>query len=209
MADVPALPTDGNGRARVSLDPRYVSACFITKDAVYPKEISDHVMSIGFGECLFLTNCPSPHLKQRLFEKASCDYLYYQDDDCIAPISLLLHWAKPEQITCAMKPHHLESYKNTRIALLGWGSLFPKSTIKVLEQYRRVFGEDAVFKRESERIMTYLSFPQERLDFPIVDLPSAYAADRLSMQPDHYSYIPIVEQRCAALAHASHTPCLA
>lgn len=201
MAEIPSVPTDGtcHGGARVSLDPRYVSACFITKDAVYPKAISDHVMSIGFGECLFLTNCPSPHLKQRLFEKAAHDYLYYQDDDCIAPISLLLQWAKPDIITCAMKPSHLESYKNTRIALLGWGSLFPKRTITVLDAYRKVYGEDAVFKRESERIMTWLSFPQERREFPIVDLPSAFAADRLSMQPDHYSYITVVEQRCAEL----------
>ncbi len=98
-----------------------------------------------------------------------------------------------------MKLHHLDSYKNTRIALLGWGSIFPKSTIKVLDEYRKVYGEDAVFRRESERIMTWLSYPQQRLELPIEDLPSAFAPDRLSMQPGHYDYIPLVEQRCATL----------
>ncbi len=183
----------------MSLNPRYVSACFITKDPIYPPSIVEKVMAVGFGECLFLTNCPSPHLKQRLFEKASCDFIYYQDDDCLAPIAQLFEAAVPDRITCAMKAHHLEAYKNTRIALLGWGSIFPKRTITVLDQYRAVYGEDQVFQRESERIMTWLAWPQLRLDLPVVDLPSAFAPDRLSMQPDHYSYIPIVEERCMTL----------
>jgi hypothetical protein len=98
-----------------------------------------------------------------------------------------------------MKPSHLASYAKSRIALLGWGSIFPKRTIQVLEQYRAVYGEDHVYKRETERIMTWLAYPQTRLDLPIEDLPSAWAPDRLSMQPGHYDYIPLVEQRCAAL----------
>ncbi len=181
------------------LDPRHVSAIFITKDQVYPPEIVEHVMRIGFGELLFLTRCDSPHLKQRLFEKAQHDYLYYQDDDCLAPIPQLLEQCQPGVITCAMKPGHLRAYADKRIALLGWGSIFPKSTIKVLDPYRDVWGEDALFRRESERIMTSLAYPQQRLDLPIVDLPSAMAPDRLSMQPGHYDFIPMVEARCAEL----------
>lgn len=186
----------------MSLDPRHVSACFITKDAQYPPSIVERVMSVGFGEYLLLTNCDSPHRKQELFAKAKYDYLYYQDDDCHAPINQLLEAVdtdKPWQITCAMKPSHLKAYANSRIALLGWGSVFPKSTIHLLNKYRDKYGEDHVYRRESERIMTWLTYPQQRLDLPIEDLPSAWAPDRLSMQPDHYSYIPIVEQRCAEL----------
>ncbi len=183
----------------MSLHPRHISAIFITKDSVYPQVIVDRVMGIGFGEYLFLTNCDSPHRKQELCAKAQHDYLYYQDDDCIAPIEALLDAAVPDRITCAMKASHLAAYANSRIALLGWGSIFPKRTIQVLDQYRAVYGEDAVYRRESERIMTWLSWPQARLDLPITDLPSAYAPDRLSMQPDHYSFIPMVEERCARL----------
>lgn len=183
----------------MSLSPAHVSACFITKDPVYPAQIVERVMRVGFGECLFLTHCDSPHRKQELFQKAKYDYLYYQDDDCLAPIDDLLAHAVPDRITCAMKPSHLAAYRHSRIALIGWGSLFPKRTIDVLDQYRAVYGEDHLYRRETERIMTCLSFPQLRLALPIEDLPSAYAPDRLSMQPDHYSYIPLVEQRCADL----------
>lgn len=184
----------------MSLDARHISAIFITKDQVYPPAIVMRVMAIGFGECLFLTNCDSPHRKQELFRKAKYDFIFYQDDDAITPIQALLDAAVPDQITCAMKPSHLKAYGQSRIALLGWGSLFPKRTIDVLQQYRAVYGEDTIYKRESERIMTWLSWPQQRLELPIEDLPSAFAPDRLSMQPDHYTYIPIVEERCAAIA---------
>lgn len=184
----------------MSLNPVQVSACFITKDPVYPSVIVERVMAIGFGECLFLTNCDSPHRKQELFAKAKFDWIYYQDDDAICPIDELLAAAVPGQITCAMKPGHLTAYARSRIALLGWGSLFPKWTIDVLDQYRAVYGEDALYRRETERIMTWLAWPQQRLELPIEDLPSAFAPDRLSMQPGHYDYIPIVEARCANLA---------
>lgn len=183
----------------MGLAPRVISACFITKDPTYPPEILAQVHRVGFGELLFLTSCDSPHRKQALFEKAAHDYIYYQDDDCIAPIPELLLQCRPGVITCAMKPSHLEAYKNSRIALLGWGSIFPKSAIVALDRYRAVYGQDHVYRRETERIMTYFNFPQVRLNLPITDLPSAWAADRLSMQPGHYDFIPVVEERCAAI----------
>jgi hypothetical protein len=98
-----------------------------------------------------------------------------------------------------MKAQHLRAYACSRIALIGWGSIFPKSAIKVLDLYRAEHGEDFLYKRETERIMTWFNFPQNRLELPITDLPSAMAPDRLSMQPGHYDYIPMVEARCLAI----------
>lgn len=185
------------------MEAKNISACLITKDAVYPERILMRVAQVGFGELLVLTNCDSPHRKQELFAKAKFDYVYYQDDDCIAPIAQLLEQSLPDIINCAMKTGHLASYATSRIALIGWGSIFPKSVINVLDRYRAVHGEDFLYMRETERIMTSLSFPQNRLDLPITDLPSAFAADRLSNQPGHYEYIPKVVERCAALLEAS------
>lgn len=181
------------------IDPKNISACFITKESRYPKEILPSIFNYPWGEILILTHCESPHLKQELFEKAKHEYLFYCDDDCIPPIDKLLPLAKPGVITCAMKTHHLQAYSRSRIALLGWGSIFPKSAIDVLDLYRAEYGEDDLYRRETERIMTYFNYPQVRLDLPIVDLPSAFGPDRLSMQPEHYQKIPIVEQRCALI----------
>ncbi len=182
------------------IDPVHVSACLITKEDRYHREIIDSVTAWPFGEILILTHCDSPHRKHELFEKAKFDYLYYQDDDCLSPIGPLLREAQAGIITCAMKPFHLRKYKESRIALLGWGAVIPKSTLGMLDYYRAAYGEDDVFCRETERILTWFNYPQRRLALPIVDLATAWAPDRLSNQPKHYDYIDIVEQRCAAIA---------
>ncbi len=177
------------------------TACLITKNRTYPEEILKEVSKYPFGEISILTSCDSPHRKQELFAKAKYPWIYYQDDDCIAPIEELAKHVK-WGVNCAMKTVSLNSYRNSRIALLGWGSFFPKEVINVLDVYRKKYGEDFYYKRETERIMTYLSFdkyPQNRVDLPIHDLPWAMASDRLSMQPDHYSYIQKVEDLCAPL----------
>jgi len=176
-----------------------ISACFITKDSVYPKEIIDHVFQFPFGEFLFLTKCDSPHRKQELFQKAKYEYIYYQDDDAICPIKELAEQSQEGIINCVMDQGHIDQLVNSKIALLGWGSIFPKETIKVLDKYREKFGEDFLYKRETERIMTTLSYPQNRLCLPITNLPSAFAPDRLSNQPGHYDYIGMVEERCKLL----------
>lgn len=182
------------------IDPRSVSAVLISKDPVYPAEVLAHTCSFPFAEVLIFTGCDSPHRKQELFEKAKYPYIYYSDDDCIAPIAEVLDQAVPGIITCAMKPAHINSYSRSRIALLGWGSVFPQKAIVELSHYRDEYGEDDVYKRETERIMTWFNYPQLRLALPIEDLPSAFAADRLSNQPNHYNYIPLVEERCRSIA---------
>jgi hypothetical protein len=182
------------------IDPSSVSLALISKESVYPREILINAATVGFGEILILTNCDSPHRKQELFQKAKYETLAYQDDDCLAPWIPLLAAADPRTITCAMKPFHIEKYRTSRIALLGWGSIIPKISIYALDHYRAEFGEDEVYRRETERIMTWLNYPQIRLPLEIIDLPSAMDATRLSSQPGHYNYIQIVEDRCRQIA---------
>lgn len=190
----------------MGLDPRHISACLITKDPVYPPAILEALRPIGFGEILIETNCPSLHHRYQVAASASKEYVYVQDDDCLAPIPELLALPVDEGITCAMKPGHLAGYRNTRIALVGWGAIFPTPLLGVLDQYRTVYGEDALFQREADRIFTYLNFPQRRLALPIEDLPSAWAPDRMWREPTHAISLAQVEARCAALM-AESVPC--
>lgn len=100
-------------------------------------------------------------------------------------------------INVAMKESHYESYRYNRATMgLGWGAFFPSRILDTLKEYTDVYGEDEVYKRETERIFTYLNYPQKRLILPIQDLPSAFADDRLWKQPEHQKYKQIAEDRC-------------
>lgn len=180
-----------------------VSCCLITKDPVYPKEILDRLMKLPFGEFLILCNSDSPYRKHELFAKAKHDWLYYQDDDAICPVEELAKESEEGVITLAMKQGHFEAYKNTRMTMgIGWGAFFQKQGLSRLSAYVNVYGEDFLFKRDTEKILTSLWYPQKRLVLPIEDLPSATAPDRLWREPEHYNYGNLCEQRCTPLVSA-------
>lgn len=182
------------------IDLSQVSACLNTKEVIYPEQVLNSVVEYPFGEILILTHSDSPFRKYELFHKAKYDLIYYQDDDAICPIEEIAILSDPMMINIPMKPGHVEAYKNRRMTMgLGWGSIFPKSILTSLKKYTDAYGEDDVFKRETERILTYLNYPQNRLSLPIKDLPSAYAEDRLWRQPHHHEFAQLVEERCKNL----------
>lgn len=182
------------------IDLKEVTCCLITKEKEYPQEILDHINELPFGEVLILTESDSPYRKHELFAKAKNELIYYQDDDAICPIEQLAEVADPDRISVAMKEGHFRAHFGNRATMgLGWGAFFPKRLLSCLKQYTDVYGEDDVYKRETERIFTYLCYPQNRKVLPIVDLPSAFAEDRLWRQPEHNQYKQIAEQRCKEL----------
>lgn len=182
------------------IDLKEVSCCLITKEIAYPLQILTEISKYTFGEILILTHSDSPYRKYELFNKAKHDYIYYQDDDAICPISEIIALSKPNIINVAMKPEHFQQYSGMRMTMgLGWGCIFPKKMLDSLQKYTDKYGEDDIYKRETERILTYLNYPQNRLVLPIIDLPSAMAPDRLWRQPQHYDNIKIVEERCKIL----------
>jgi hypothetical protein len=182
------------------IDITKVSCCLITKEDIYPKEILDHLLQFPFGEILILTHSDSPFRKHELFNKAKFDLIYYSDDDAICPVQKLIEQSYPDVVNVAMKEGHYLAHKDNRATMgLGWGAIFPKALLENLKKYTDVYGEDEVYKRETERIFTYLTFPQNRLVLPIQDLPSAYNSDRLWRQPEHINFKKIAEERCKDL----------
>lgn len=177
-----------------------VSCCLITKDSTYPIEILNHLSQFPFGEILILTHSDSPFCKHELFKKAKFDLIYYQDDDAICPVLELAKQGEKDIVNVAMKEGHYVAYKDNRATMgLGWGAIFPKALLEILKKYTDIYGEDDVYKRETERIFTYLTFPQNRLVLPIQDLPSAYNEDRLWRQPEHNQFRFLAEHRCKTL----------
>lgn len=182
------------------IDLTQVSCCLNTKDAVYPWNILRHLSQFPFGEVLILTHSDSPHRKYELFNKAKYDLLYYQDDDAFCPVEELRQLSEPFKINVAMKQSHYDSYRELRMTMgLGWGSFFPKAILKHLDRYTNVYGEDELFKRDTEKILTHLVSPQNRFVLPITDLPSATAEDRLWRQPEHWTNMELIKERCATL----------
>lgn len=182
------------------IDLSKVSCCLITKDTTYPLEILEHIQQFPFGEILILTHSDSPHRKYELFKKAKFDLIYYNDDDAICPIEQLLELSDPNMINVIMKEGHFEAHKDNRATMgLGWGAIFHKDFLQTLSQYTDIYGEDDVFKRETERILTYLNYPQNRIIGYVEDLPSAYAPDRLWRQPEHGQFKYLAEERCRAI----------
>ena len=184
------------------IDLKKVSACLITKEAYYPRELIGSITAHPFGEIMFLMNCDSPYRKYELFAKAKYDLIYYSDDDALCPILQLSQLADPDKINVAMKEGHYQAHKDNRATMgMGWGTIFPKSVLQSLKLYTDIYGQDEVFKRETERILTYLNYPQNRLILPIHDLPSAWGEDRLWRQPNHNQSKLIAEQRCKQILH--------
>jgi hypothetical protein len=182
------------------VDVSKVSLCLNTKEKIYPQKILDSVANLGFGEILIKTGSDSPYCKYELFEKAKYDLLAYQDDDAICPWKEIIKQSKPDMINLAMTEHHFDVYDKGRMTMgLGWGSIFPRSVLKELKRYTDKYGEDELFKRDTEKILTELVYPQNRLILHIESLPSAMNPDRLSFQPQHYSNKAIIEERCRML----------
>lgn len=182
------------------IDLRKVSCCLNTKEKEYPMAILNHIKQFPFGEVLIATGSDSPYKKYELFAKAKYDLIYYQDDDCIAPINELVQSCKADMINISMDTPKIEQYKNLRMTMgFGWGSIFPKSILKELKRYTDEYGEDELFKRDTEKILTELVYPQNRVVSFHQDLETAMASDRLWREPNHWSNMKLIQERCKSL----------
>jgi hypothetical protein len=118
--------------------------------------------------------------------KARNDTIYVQDDDCIIDVQTLYDHYDGTKLVNGMKESHIKAYSG-RDSMVGWGTFFDKSWIKVLDKYIEVYGEDDVLIRESDRIFTSL-VPRETIIMDIKEFPSAYSDEALYRQPDHQNY---------------------
>lgn len=182
------------------IDLSKVSACFITKENLYPQEILNHISKFPFGEILILTHSDSPYRKYELFEKAKFDLLYYNDDDAICPIQDLVEKSIPDMINVSMDPPKIEQYEDLRMTMgFGWGAIFDRKILKNLEKYTNIYGFDELYKRDTEKILTQLVYPQNRIVSFHQDLPSSMAPDRLWQQPEHWSNMDLIVERCSSV----------
>ena len=90
--------------------------------------------------------------------RASNDIIYTQDDDCLIDnIKELISLYEEDTIIANANPPSIRKYKDTGICLIGYGSIFNKSLIGKMENFRIKLGDDDLFNREADRIFTYFN----------------------------------------------------
>jgi len=117
--------------------------------------------------------------------KAKYDIIYTQDDDCIVDLQPLIDNYRKGVIVNAMKPEKMEEY--TDMTLIGWGAIFDKSLIKVLDGWE----QDELFLRECDRVFTALN-KRHSIPMKIKDL---YQGNRMSEESRHWDDLKKIRAR--------------
>lgn len=103
--------------------------------------------------------------RYQLAEKATNNFIYTQDDDCIVK-NLDVVYGQYMKNTDRICHSGIEDYEkvlknNTygehQMAMFGWGAFFKKDKISVLQKYIDKYGKDYIFMRETDRIFSILS----------------------------------------------------
>lgn len=153
--------------------------------------IETHLRSFSeINEVIIWDNTKENHINYGRYLgaiKAKNDIIYTQDDDCIVNNirSLIDKW-DGKRIVNLLKPSHMSLYGNH--TMFGWGTLFDRRWVGCLDKYKDKWGEDYVFKRETDRIFSILN-TSGFVTYPgdIDDFPSANDHYALYKQPDHES----------------------
>ena len=97
-------------------------------------------------------------------KKAKNNYIYTQDDDCIVKniggvIDSFIR--QPDRISYSGIDGYEEKIPDTifgtkQLALLGWGSVFDRRWISVLDKYIAKYGKDECFYSETDRLFSLL-----------------------------------------------------
>jgi hypothetical protein len=170
-----------------------VSACLVARAPIDPQIMKTLE---GFGEVIVGDGSRGPYGRFEAVKKAKFDIIYSQDDDCVVDIpALMAQW--DGHFISNMKQNRVAEYPG-QITLTGWGCMFRKELIDVLDRYTEKWGFDALFLRECDRVFPGLN-RHKNVFVDVENLPSATAPDRLSCDPRHWDYLAAIKQRVIEL----------
>jgi len=158
-----------------------------------PKEldaICDHLKQYDFIDEVLIRDNTEENLmgygRYLTAKKARNETIYVQDDDCIIDVQKLYDIYDGTKLINGMKLSGIDAYSG-RDSMVGWGTFFDKSWIKLLDKYINKFGVDDVLIREADRIFTSL-LPRTTIVMNVKDFPSALSKDALFRHPEHWDY---------------------
>jgi hypothetical protein len=178
----------------MGLEPGQVSAAIVTRGDV---DLAQIVESLPFDEVIVWDNSIEPDLgvygRYAAIDRAKCDVIYVQDDDCVIPahaINHLLDMYEPGLVTANMPHSRWDDYPDS--CLIGWGAVFDRGLpadafVRLLESwtvegpvgFRREW-----FRRTCDVAFTTLT-PHRKVAAGFRHLPWAEREYRMFRQPSH------------------------
>lgn len=137
--------------------------------------------------------------------RAENDWIYTQDDDCIVHNVDKLYekfCEDPETVVHGGTPEYEQVikdniYGNEQMAMFGWGAIFNRKWIPVLDKYVAKYGKDYCYYRETDRIFTVLQQKHHNFVLSGVEhLEGATGPEALSKKDDHVAFKNLAINRC-------------
>jgi hypothetical protein len=169
-----------------------ITAVIPTRGDVDTSRIVTHLRSYQEISEVLVIASGTAFSRYKWARRASTDWIYTQDDDCITHIAPLIAARSrydPFFLVNAMTPEHAAQYPGAQ-TLLGFGTIFHRSRISVFDGWLY----DDLFHREADRI--FGTVVPHKTEFPHIEiLPCASAPNRLWKQPDHLAARAAMNQR--------------
>lgn len=175
------IPTRGNS----DLTPIMESLSFLDDIQVWDNSLSPDSKVYG---------------RYRAVDRTLAEWIYTQDDDCVlldSDVASILGAAERGTVVCNMPPERRPFY-NDGIALVGWGCVFHRDCLGVLDQYLECWPDDELFARECDRVFTALN-RVKLVNVPFKHLPHAFGRDRMGEEKRHYGDLTRIRERIAAV----------
>lgn len=151
---------------------------------------------------------------------ATNETCFTQDDDILVnnvPALLDMHFHNPDRIVAGLRKGHYEAEAGKKPFMnLGWGSVFRREWVSVLDEWVRVYGEDDLLRRKADRVFTILKGNHHPVYADITPLRdpngrlSESSPDALYRRPDHYTLTEAATRNAVELRdllHAKGTTC--
>lgn len=135
--------------------------------------------------------------------RAKNDLIYIQDDDAIISGIDKIYSAHKGSLTYGRQEHmEREMFGGRHMAILGWGAIFNRKDIKILDKYTDVYGKDYCFYRETDRIFSMLlGGPHNDIVVEVEHLKGHDDEHALSSKEDHIYYKNLAIERCLHLVN--------
>jgi hypothetical protein len=172
-----------------------------------PENLPRIIYSLPYAEIIIVRD-DSVWTRYEAMRRAKFDIIYTQDDDVVnhsLPLLLESYLKHPDLIHYSVPTDYLgkipnKTWGNRQLALIGWGSMFHRSRLQVLDKYTNKYGIDDLLLREVDRAFTIL---QGRHHVPVVcdleRLPGETDGRALSSQPNHIELTNKMIERCLGL----------